>query len=130
MNEKSWLTRPWASGFFEFSAILSATLILFLFIALTLACFVGKSALMAHINNPWIQTIALAIGLVGAPSAICLWVGMLWHSSITNRAVWFFSLILGNWLVAPIYYVRHYRIESGEIRHEKTGTADGVFPGS
>lgn len=81
---------------------------------------VGEDRMQHYINHWWVQAVGFLVGVVGAPCALGLWIGMLSHLRSANRgpksakAVWLFLLIFGNWIAALFYYFVSYRRQSAE----------------
>ena len=100
--------------FFRIAAYMTVILLIVLVLSVVWVSLVGLHA-QALTRPGWVQVFYLIVGMVGAPSAVCLWLGMLWNlanasrSSGHSKIVWFFFLIFGNWIAAPIYYFAVYR---------------------
>jgi hypothetical protein len=93
------------------------TLVLFVVLGAMLAgtLFAGEGATRAFVNHWWVQAVGFLVGVLGAPCAIGLWIGMFGHWACTNespqvlRFAWLLAFIFGSWLVAVPYYFLSYR---------------------
>jgi hypothetical protein len=114
-NREHWLSSPPAKTFFKFAFIMTSAVIVFLCVALAGLSIAGESQMQQYANHGWVQVVGLLVGVVGAPCAMGLWIGMLIHLAFANRSprsgktLWYFLLIFGNWIAAPFYYFVFYR---------------------
>jgi hypothetical protein len=116
LNRKHWLSRRLAKTFFKFASFMTLVLIAFLAAMMAGIVIAGEGRFGYYVNHHWwMQAVGFVLGVVGAPCAIGLWMGMLSHWASTNesrkgvRAAWLFLLIFGNWLAALLYYFVSYR---------------------
>jgi hypothetical protein len=115
LNREHWLSRRPAKTFFKFASFM--TLVLFVVLGATIAgtLFASEGAMGSFLSHWWVQAVGFLLGVVGAPCAIALWMGMLSHWAYTNespkvlRAAWLLAFIFGSWLVALPYYFLSYR---------------------
>jgi hypothetical protein len=115
LNREHWLSRRPAKTFFKFASFM--TLMLFVVLGAMIAgtLFAGEGATGAFINHRWVQAVGFLVGVLGAPCAIGLWIGMLGHWACTNespkvvRFAWLHAFNFGSWLVAVPYYYLSYR---------------------
>jgi protein-S-isoprenylcysteine O-methyltransferase Ste14 len=119
-NREHWLSRPPAKTFFKFAFIMTLALFAFIVFAFAGLSIAGEDRMQHFLSHWWVQALGFLVGVVGAPCALGLWIGMLSHLASANRiaksgkAVWFFLLIFGNWIAAPFYYFVSYRKQSAE----------------
>jgi protein-S-isoprenylcysteine O-methyltransferase Ste14 len=119
-NREHWLSRPPAKTFFKFAFIMNLVVIVFLGASLAGLSIAGGDRMQHYVNHWWVQAVGFFVGVVGAPCAIGLWIGMLSHLTSANRsprnakAVWLFLLIFGNWIAALFYYFVSYRRQLAE----------------
>ena len=110
-----WLEGHRARASFRVLAYITTMSVVVLAFMLALTAYLGATALQPFVRLPWTQAFGFVFGIISALSAICLWLGMLWHLTAVNRIrtginyLWEFFLILRNWLAALIYYALRYR---------------------
>jgi hypothetical protein len=115
LNREYWLSRRPAKTFFKFASFM--TLMLFVVLGAMIAgtLFAGEGATRAFVNHWWVQAVGFLVGVLGAPCAIGLWIGMFGHWAYRNecpkvvRFAWLLAFIFGSWLVAVPYYFLSYR---------------------
>jgi hypothetical protein len=111
---------PRARTVFGFATIATIALMVVVISTMLAQLWLGRPATQTIIKSEWLQVLGFLVGVVGALSALCLWIGMLWHcgavyrSSSGSRLAWFLLLVFGNWLAAPVYYVLVYRRQTAE----------------
>jgi len=100
-----WFATSRARRLFSISAFLSVSLILFILVFAT-AVFFNLVGTIRWTDTILGQIFGFLLGVIGAPAAVFLWVGMLWHWHARARTSlgWLFFLVVGNWLAAPLYY--------------------------
>ena len=120
-RQEHWSSRPPAKKFLKFAFTMALVLTLFLGLAVAELSIVGEAKIQQFSNHWWLQVAGFLVGVLGAPCAVSLWIGMLGHLVSAKRrgksgkVVWLFALIFGNWLAAPFYYLVSYKKESAEI---------------
>ena len=118
LNQESRLCSRPAKAFFSFSSIVTLVLIAFLAMVIAGSFIAGEGRIQGYVDHWWVQAVGFAIGVVGAICAVALWIGMLGHCATTNesrkgvRVAWLVLIILGNWIVALLYYFLAYRKQS------------------
>lgn len=105
MNSQAWYAASRARRLFSISAYLSLAVILTLVLLVVVAASAPPEAINRLQDSLLVQTAGFLLGLIGTPAAIFLWLGMLWHARVEHKGLtWLLVLILGNWVVAPLYY--------------------------
>jgi len=100
-----WFATSKARRLFSISAVLSVSLILFLVLFVATSGLLGPVRTIRLTDSTLVQIVGFLLGVIGAPAALFLWLGMLWHARVKRTSlVWFFFLIVGNWLAALLYY--------------------------
>jgi len=117
--QAQWILKSRVRRFFMVAAVAASLLILSLAIVLAATLTGGVERTQSFVSVVWLKPFWFALGVLGAPLALSLWIGMLWHcvtayrNSRWLRVCWFVFLILGNWLVSPLYYLCVFRKETG-----------------
>ena len=113
------LVRAKTKIFFMFAALTTTLLAAFMYSILLIGRVVGYEVTKSFLDLVWVQIVGFLLGVVGAPSALLLWLGMCWywleldHSPRRSKTFWFFIVFLGNCLGAPAYYFFVYRKANG-----------------
>jgi hypothetical protein len=112
-----WFATSKARRLFSISAFLSVGLILFPVLFVATSVLFGPARTIRLIDSSLVQIVGFLLGVIGAPAALFLWLGMLWHARVKRTSlVWLFFLIVGNWLVAPLYYRFVFRQSATETQ--------------
>ena len=108
-----------AQKLFGVSVISNLILVTTLAALVVLLSNLGPQRTSLILATAWFKPIWLMLGVIGTPLVLFLWLGMLWHFSFVYKAngwfkvAWLASLILGNWVLAPLYYFLVYQWPGG-----------------
>ena len=109
------LMQPRTKKFLTIAAIAASLLMLFMSCLVVVYLWLGPAAADRLQQSSWLQGLAFILGVVGAPSALGLWIAMLWYwasldrGSRMSKLFWFLLLILANCIAAPFYCFIVYR---------------------
>ncbi len=112
MSERHWLQQPRSKTLFAFSAGVSAFLLVLGVIANVMLSYRGGLFIQ---DGTAYKILGTVVGVIGASSALYLWIGMAWYwlrldrSPSSMKKLWFVVLLLLNWVGAVAYYFAVYR---------------------
>ncbi len=111
-SERHWLQQPRSKTLFALSAGISGFLLVLGVIANVMLSYRGDLFIQ---DGTAYKILGTVVGVIGASSALYLWIGMAWYwfrldrSASSMKKLWFVVLLLLNWVGAVAYYFAVYR---------------------